>query len=445
MNEMTLNDPRRYAPLLWLLLGLFTFRVTTQLLLTIGDIPYLPPFEQWHSDAIPYELLLASQFLILWIMVKQTMLFFKGTVTSNRTTGKVLFCLGVIYFVSMFVRLVLGLTVFTESRWFTNYIPTFFHIVLASFVLVISFYHLGIRGSFIQMISAWLAKLTPWVIYPLLMTFGLVAHVLMAYIWKLPVSLSTYLPVVVGAVVVAVLEYARPHRNSWLPNRDNVQNDALYMGVVQLVLPKLVALAFVFLLINPFQNSFSVLTNLWPHEWPIGLQAILMILSADFLRYWLHRFAHTNKYLWRLHAVHHSPDKLYWLNVARFHPLEKALQMVFDVLPFMILGVSEYVIALYFVFYAINGFFQHSNIELRFGWLNYIISSPQLHRWHHSKLPQESNMNYGNNFIVWDLLFGSYYLPKDREIEDLGLQVTNYPQDFARQLKAPFAQEASAE
>ena len=111
----------------------------------------------------------------------------------------------------------------------------------------------------------------------------------------------------------------------------------------------------------------------------------------------------------------------------------------------MILGVGEYVIALYFVFYAINGFFQHSNIELRFGWLNYIISSPQLHRWHHSKLPQESNMNYGNNFIVWDLLFGSYYLPKDREIEDLGLQVTNYPQDFARQLKAPFAQEASAE
>jgi len=445
MNEMTLNDSRRYAPLLWLLLGLFTFRVTAQLLLTIGDIPYLPPFEQWHSDAIPYELLLTSQLLILWVMVKQALLFFRGKVNSNRTIGKILFILGVIYFLSMLLRLVLGLTIFTDSRWFTNYIPTFFHLVLASFVLVISFYHLQIRESFVHRISTRLAKLTPWIIYPLVMTFGLVAHALMAYIWELPIALSTYLPVVVGAVVVGVLEYARPHRQSWLPNRDDIQNDALYMGIVQLVLPKLVALAFVFLLIEPIQNLFPGFAGMWPHEWSVGLQALVMIFSADFLRYWLHRLAHTNKYLWRLHAVHHSPDKLYWLNVARFHPVEKALQMVFDVLPFMILGVGEHVIALYFVFYAINGFFQHSNIELRFGWLNYIISSPQLHRWHHSKRPQESNTNYGNNLIVWDILFGSYFLPKNREIDDLGLQVADYPQDFTRQLKAPFAQEASAE
>jgi len=83
-----------------------------------------------------------------------------------------------------------------------------------------------------------------------------------------------------------------------------------------------------------------------------------------------------------------------------------------DVLPFMILGVSEEVIGLHFVLYAINGFFQHCNIDLKYGWLNYVVSSSDLHRWHHSRNPEESNHNYGNNIILWDLLFNSFFLPK---------------------------------
>jgi len=31
--------------------------------------------------------------------------------------------------------------------------------------------------------------------------------------------------------------------------------------------------------------------------------------------------------------VHHYPHKLYWLNVGRFHPIEKALQYMLDMLP----------------------------------------------------------------------------------------------------------------
>lgn len=56
--------------------------------------------------------------------------------------------------------------------------------------------------------------------------------------------------------------------------------------------------------------------------------------------------------------------------MGRFHPLEKAFQFVLDALPFMLRGVGEQVISLYFVFYSINGFFRHSNIRLRYGALN---------------------------------------------------------------------------
>ena len=93
---------------------------------------------------------------------------------------------------------------------------------------------------------------------------------------------------------------------------------------------------------------------------------------------------------------------------------------------------------MYFVFYAINGFFQHCNIKLHLGPLNYLISGPELHRWHHSVLVAESNNNYGNNLIVWDLIFGSWFLPRDRKVGDLGLLNRNYPTDFTGQMKSPF-------
>ena len=77
-----------------------------------------------------------------------------------------------------------------------------------------------------------------------------------------------------------------------------------------------------------------------------------MILVVDFFRYWLHRAAHESSTLWRLHAVHHSVEQLYWLNTARFHPIEKALQMSLDSLPFVLMGVDARVLSLYYLAYG---------------------------------------------------------------------------------------------
>ena len=179
--------------------------------------------------------------------------------------------------------------------------------------------------------------------------------------------------------------------------------------------------------------------GIWPHRLPIIIQVVLMMAIADFSRYWLHRACHSVGFLWRLHAVHHSPRQLYWLNAGRFHPIEKSIQYMVDSLPFILLGVSADVLALYFVLYAINGFFQHSNCAVRLGPLNYLISGPELHRWHHSKIIAESNANYGNNLIVWDLLFGTRFLPRDRQVGELGLIDRHYPHGFVAQVAAPFA------
>jgi ornithine lipid hydroxylase len=165
---------------------------------------------------------------------------------------------------------------------------------------------------------------------------------------------------------------------------------------------------------------------------------LLMLIVSDFFRYWLHRSAHEQKWLWRFHAVHHSVQKLYWLNVGRFHPFDKAIQMLCDTIPFVILGVDARVVALYFLVYSIKGFYQHSNVDVKLGWLNYLISGPELHRWHHSMQIAESNTNYGNNLIIWDLLFRTFFHPPLQHVKQLGLLNRDYPMDFIAQLQTPF-------
>ena len=281
--------------------------------------------------------------------------------------------------------------------------------------------------------SSDLQKTLPWLWYPLVICAAVALHISLS-VAGVSLVYSTYIPVLLAAASVTLLEMYFPYRDCWKPKISEVKNDSSYMVVVQVLLPQFLSYLIAISLIASGDDQSSI----WPSHYPVLVQVILMILLADFLRYWLHRAFHEIEPLWQFHAVHHSPDKLYWLNVGRFHPVEKSVQFLFDALPFIVLGVDQTVLSLYFVFYAVNGYFQHSNIDVRFGWLNYLISSAELHRWHHSDLPEESNRNYGNNVIIWDVLFGTYYAPKARVVDSLGLQNKEYPSSFSEQMKTPF-------
>lgn len=272
--------------------------------------------------------------------------------------------------------------------------------------------------------------------YPFVLAFGIALHELLLEN-QFGVQIATYLPVIVGAVMVAGLEWTDPHRQQWRAEKQEWVQDAIFMALIQGVFPKLVAVAVLFSLSQAFHAQDLIVQGWWPTHWPVPLQVLVMMVAADGMRYWLHRWSHEWEPLWRFHAVHHSPHKLYWLNVGRFHPIDKGLQVCLDTVPFLLLGVGEEVLGLYVVCYAINGFFQHCNIDLRLGILNYLISGPELHRWHHSMVKHESNHNYGNNFIIWDLVFGTWYWPKGRGVEELGLVNRGYPLTFFEEMTTP--------
>jgi len=280
-------------------------------------------------------------------------------------------------------------------------------------------------------------RLIQYTAYPVILMGSVWANVsLMDAEWGLLVS--TYLPVTIGTLSVIWLEVQMPYRISWRPSGKEVAEDSVFLALVHVLWPKLLSVGIAFGVFDLLNGRDWPIYALWPQEWPIPLQALLMALMVDSTRYWLHRVSHEWTPLWQFHAVHHSPHRLYTLNVGRFHPIDKGLQFLLDSLPFIAMGVSPAVLSLYFVFYAVNGFFQHSNVDVKLGWLNYLMSGPELHRWHHSMVVQESNTNYGNHLIVWDWLFGTRYLPAQREVESLGLINRQYPTGFLKQMTAPF-------
>lgn len=283
-----------------------------------------------------------------------------------------------------------------------------------------------------------LRDMLTWTIYPGVMLSGLMIYYGLKN-YGLNVFLSSYVATIISGVgLITFFELVLPYRKEWLPTRSDMRTDFIFMMLVQVLLPNLLSIFLVSWLLGFIKNNNWNLGDFWPHNYPIWIQILIMILSGDFFRYWLHRAAHTWAWLWRFHAVHHSVKHLYWLNLGRFHPLDRTLQLFCDLLPFILLSVSKEVLALYSVIYSIKGFFQHSNVNVKLGWLNYIISGPELHRWHHSINIHESNNNYGNHTIIWDIIFGTYFLPKDKNVSELGFLNSNYPMSFLKQMQAPF-------
>jgi len=281
------------------------------------------------------------------------------------------------------------------------------------------------------------ARLVMAASYPVTMTLAMSVLLLLSAA-GLHLTLAAYAASGTAAILVTWHEAKLPYRRAWHPTAGEVRSDATFMAAFHMAMPYLLGLALTFWLVDWLEATDRSLSGLWPHSWPIVAQVVMMLLIVDFVRYWIHWSLHRFVPLRGIHAVHHSPHKLYWVNSARVHPFEKLAHFAIDIVPFALVGVSKEALAVYYVLWGVTGFYQHSNCDVRFGPLNYVFSGPELHRWHHSELIAESDNNYGNVLIVWDVLFGTWYLPRERSVSSLGLINRDYPMSFTSQMRTPF-------
>lgn len=255
------------------------------------------------------------------------------------------------------------------------------------------------------------------------------------------IALLPLLAVVIFYPLIALLERIAPYRREWNEPHGDLAADALYFAVSS----PFVSVAFGATLAGVAASGAAWIAErlggtLWPASWPALAQLFLAILVAEFGHYWFHRVSHEQPLVWRLHATHHSAERLYWLNATRFHPIDLACLIAFQSVPLILLGAPPQTFLTYTLFATVYGQLQHANFEVRTRALDWIFSTPGLHRFHHATNSREGNTNYGAILITWDQVFGTFYRPRDRAFEGpVGIgKLPHFPRGWLAQLASPF-------
>lgn len=235
------------------------------------------------------------------------------------------------------------------------------------------------------------------------------------------------------AAALLVLERVFPYEAAWQRSDGQMLNDightALNKGIGQLI-------AGTAAVAGVSTAAPAAASGFWPDEWPLALQVVLGLVLAEFGLYWAHRLAHEWPIAWRWHAVHHSVTRLWVVNTGRFHVFDSLWKTGFALTIGLAAGAPKEVVLWVLAITTYVGFLTHCNVDMRCGWLNWVVNTPELHRWHHSRKPEEGNRNYGENLILWDAIFGTRYLPPRRPPVDIGCDDV-VPGSFLGQLAYP--------
>jgi sterol desaturase/sphingolipid hydroxylase (fatty acid hydroxylase superfamily) len=260
-----------------------------------------------------------------------------------------------------------------------------------------------------------MAHLTKKSFYALYLSFAflLLAGLKTALSDRMSLNSLTTICVFIMIAIAIVCERILTFDKKWNQSANDVLPDFL---LTMLVFPAVVNGCRYIALNFPTQWKIADLSHL-----PLWFQILVGILSAEFLFYWIHRACHENKFLWKIHARHHSVKRVYWMNSGTLNPVDMIFNFAGYTLPFALLTMNPEALEYTLYFTAVTGLLEHANVDFSAGVLNYIFNTAELHRWHHSVVVDESQKNYGKALSIWDLAFGSYYLPKGRRVKDVGI------------------------
>lgn len=139
-----------------------------------------------------------------------------------------------------------------------------------------------------------------------------------------------------------------------------------------------------------------------------GATYLLLFVSLEFFYYWYHRGAHTIRWFWMNHSVHHSPNQLVLSAAYRLGWLGKLSGNMIFFAPMVFLGFEPRIVLAALSLNLMYQFWIHATWIPKLGWLEYVLNTPSAHRVHHARNPDYLDANYGGVLIVFDRLFGTY-------------------------------------
>jgi sterol desaturase/sphingolipid hydroxylase (fatty acid hydroxylase superfamily) len=151
-----------------------------------------------------------------------------------------------------------------------------------------------------------------------------------------------------------------------------------------------------------------------PNTWWVW---VILILATDLVWYWYHRLGHEINILWAAHIVHHQSEEFNYTVSARITTFQAIIRNVFwCLLP--LAGFHPSMVIVTLVIHGAYSFFTHTQIIRKLGWLEYIFITPSHHRVHHASNEKYLNKNYGDLFVFWDKIFGTFQAEED-EVETI--------------------------
>jgi len=175
---------------------------------------------------------------------------------------------------------------------------------------------------------------------------------------------------------------------------------------------------------------------------PLWARAIAGLVVGEIGYYWGHRLSHEIPFLWRFHSIHHSAEHVDFLVNTRAHPVDLVFSRLCALAPMYMVGLGgpagpadSIVPVLVTLIGTMWGFFIHANLRWRFGPLEWLISTPAFHHWHHTRTGP-INRNYASTLPWLDRLFGTHYLPHNQWPESYGIKA-KLPDSLAGQLAYP--------
>ncbi|MBF0188135.1 MAG: sterol desaturase family protein [Magnetococcales bacterium] len=156
------------------------------------------------------------------------------------------------------------------------------------------------------------------------------------------------------------------------------------------------------------ERGWGLLNLLDPHP---AFAFLVSVLLLDLAIYLQHVLFHAVPAFWRLHRVHHADVDYDVTTGARFHTIEIILSMGIKFAVIAVLGPQAVAVLVFEILLNATAMFNHGNIYLpkeidRV--LRLVVVTPDMHRVHHSVLPDECNCNFGFNLPWWDRLMGTY-------------------------------------
>lgn len=221
--------------------------------------------------------------------------------------------------------------------------------------------------------------------------------------------------IITGVFIFIGLEYLyarRTGRTELFRYENSVAN--LSVGICERLIYLMMAPVFHGLFSYIYENyAITQISSSW-FIW-IGL-----LLLTDFIWYWYHRLGHRVNLFWAAHVVHHQSPDFNLTVAARITVFQAYIRTLFwCLLP--LAGFSPDMVVQILLVHGAYSFFTHTQVVGKLGILEYVFITPSHHRVHHACNENYLDKNFGDVFVFWDKLFGTFRVESDSEKPVYGL------------------------